>query len=263
MRQAIVSVEDQRFFDHDGIDLRGVAAPSGPDIRSQAIVEGGSTITQQFVKNAYIRNERTLAPKGARGGARLAARAALEQGPDPDRVPQHDLLRERRLRHPAGRTHLLQEERQGARAAPRPPSSPESRRTRRATTPSRTWRTRSCAGSTSSASCSSRGRSRAARTSARSRRRSRRGRGPAPGQRRACAVLRELREGPARREVRRGPCVRRGAQGHDDDRPPHAGARAAGDRADPSQPGRPGRRAGRDRPEDRRREGDVRRPQLP
>ncbi|MGH3109967.1 MAG: transglycosylase domain-containing protein, partial [Gaiellaceae bacterium] len=63
MRQAIVAVEDKRFFEHDGIDLRGVARALWADVRSQAIVEGGSTITQQFVKNAYIRNERTLARK--------------------------------------------------------------------------------------------------------------------------------------------------------------------------------------------------------
>jgi penicillin-binding protein 1A len=63
MRQAIVSVEDQRFFEHNGIDLRGVARALWADVQSQAIVEGGSTITQQFVKNAYIRNERTLARK--------------------------------------------------------------------------------------------------------------------------------------------------------------------------------------------------------
>jgi penicillin-binding protein 1A len=63
MRQAIVSVEDQRFFEHNGIDLRGVARALWADVRSQSIVEGGSTITQQFVKNAYIRNERTLARK--------------------------------------------------------------------------------------------------------------------------------------------------------------------------------------------------------
>ena len=56
MRQAIVSVEDQRFFEHNGIDVRGIARAVWPDLRHKAIVEGGSTITQQFVKNAYIRN---------------------------------------------------------------------------------------------------------------------------------------------------------------------------------------------------------------
>jgi penicillin-binding protein 1A len=63
MRQAIVSVEDQRFFEHNGVDVRGIARALWQDVRHQGIVEGGSTITQQFVKNAYIRNEQTLARK--------------------------------------------------------------------------------------------------------------------------------------------------------------------------------------------------------
>ena len=64
MRQAIVAVEDRRFFERKGgVDLRGVARALWDDIRNQSIVEGGSTITQQFVKNAYIRNQRTLGRK--------------------------------------------------------------------------------------------------------------------------------------------------------------------------------------------------------
>jgi penicillin-binding protein 1A len=82
MRQAIVSVEDQRFFDHNGIDLHGVARALWADIRQQSIVEGGSTITQQFVKNAYIRNEQTIARK-----VREAALAwQLEQRWSKDRI---------------------------------------------------------------------------------------------------------------------------------------------------------------------------------
>jgi penicillin-binding protein 1A len=63
MRQAIVSVEDQRFFEHNGVDMRGIARALWEDIRHKSIVEGGSTITQQFVKNAYVRNERSFARK--------------------------------------------------------------------------------------------------------------------------------------------------------------------------------------------------------
>ena len=82
MRQAIVSVEDQRFFEHNGIDVRGVARALWQDVRQQGIVEGGSTITQQFVKNAYIRNEQTLARK-----VREAALAwQLEQRWSKDRI---------------------------------------------------------------------------------------------------------------------------------------------------------------------------------
>jgi penicillin-binding protein 1A len=82
MRQAIVSVEDQRFFEHNGVDIRGIARALWQDIRQQGIVEGGSTITQQFVKNAYIRNEKTIARK-----VREAALAwQLEQRWSKDRI---------------------------------------------------------------------------------------------------------------------------------------------------------------------------------
>jgi penicillin-binding protein 1A len=82
MRQAIVSVEDQRFYEHNGVDVRGIGRALWQDVQQQSIVEGGSTITQQFVKNAYIRNERTLARK-----VREAALAwQLEQRWSKDRI---------------------------------------------------------------------------------------------------------------------------------------------------------------------------------
>ena len=82
MRQAIVSVEDQRFYEHNGVDVRGIARALWQDVRQQGIVEGGSTITQQFVKNAYIRNEKTVARK-----VREAALAwQLEQDWTKDRI---------------------------------------------------------------------------------------------------------------------------------------------------------------------------------
>ncbi|MSO96007.1 MAG: PBP1A family penicillin-binding protein [Thermoleophilia bacterium] len=82
MRQAIVSVEDQRFYWHNGVDTRGTARALWQDIRSQNIVEGGSTITQQFVKNAYVRNERTIARKVREG----ALAWQLEQRWPKDRI---------------------------------------------------------------------------------------------------------------------------------------------------------------------------------
>ncbi|RDI75291.1 penicillin-binding protein, 1A family [Gaiella occulta] len=82
MRQAIVSVEDRRFYEHNGVDVRGIARAVWQDIRSQSVVEGGSTITQQFVKNAYVTNRRTIARK-----VREAALAwQLEQRWSKDRI---------------------------------------------------------------------------------------------------------------------------------------------------------------------------------
>ena len=63
MKQAIVAVEDKRFYEHNGVDVRGILRAAWEDIRNKAVVEGGSTITQQYVKNAYSRNDQTIARK--------------------------------------------------------------------------------------------------------------------------------------------------------------------------------------------------------
>ena len=63
MKQAIVAIEDRRFWEHQGIDLRGVGRALWADVRNQGFVQGGSTITQQFVKNVYRRNERSIGRK--------------------------------------------------------------------------------------------------------------------------------------------------------------------------------------------------------
>ena len=63
MRHAIVAIEDRRFWEHDGVDLRGIGRALVADIRHQGVVEGGSTITQQFVKNALDRDQKTIARK--------------------------------------------------------------------------------------------------------------------------------------------------------------------------------------------------------
>ena len=63
MKQAIVAVEDRRFWEHKGVDVQGMARAVWADIRSQDVVQGGSTITQQFVKNQYTQQERTVSRK--------------------------------------------------------------------------------------------------------------------------------------------------------------------------------------------------------
>jgi len=63
MKQAIVAVEDRRFWEHRGVDIQGMARAVWADLRSKDIVQGGSTITQQFVKNQYTKQERTVSRK--------------------------------------------------------------------------------------------------------------------------------------------------------------------------------------------------------
>ncbi|HUY70809.1 MAG TPA: PBP1A family penicillin-binding protein [Gaiellaceae bacterium] len=63
MRHAIVAIEDKRFYEHHGIDVRGILRAVWADITQQGTVQGGSTITQQFVKNAINGNAPTFARK--------------------------------------------------------------------------------------------------------------------------------------------------------------------------------------------------------
>ncbi|HEV8250562.1 MAG TPA: PBP1A family penicillin-binding protein [Gaiellaceae bacterium] len=63
MKHSIVAIEDRRFWDHNGIDLRGILRAAWADIRHKQVLEGGSTIVQQFVKNAYLADERSFARK--------------------------------------------------------------------------------------------------------------------------------------------------------------------------------------------------------
>lgn len=62
--QGAVAAEDARFFSHRGLDLRAITRALIADVRARAAVQGGSTITQQYVKNAYIdRPQRTILRK--------------------------------------------------------------------------------------------------------------------------------------------------------------------------------------------------------
>src|SRR4051794_2804911 len=64
MQHAIIAIEDQRFYENQGVDLRGTARALWQDLTSHAAVQGGSTITQQFVKNATrAQQHRTIVEK--------------------------------------------------------------------------------------------------------------------------------------------------------------------------------------------------------
>src|SRR6516164_7678949 len=60
LKEAVISVEDRNFYKHGGIDLRGSLRALVADIRSKRAVQGGSTITQQYVKLAFTGSKRTL-----------------------------------------------------------------------------------------------------------------------------------------------------------------------------------------------------------
>jgi penicillin-binding protein 1A len=82
MKHAIVAAEDKRFYEHRGIDVRGMGRALWADISNRGAVQGGSTITQQFVKNAYLTNQKSIGRK--LGEAALAWQ--LEQRWSKDRI---------------------------------------------------------------------------------------------------------------------------------------------------------------------------------
>ncbi|GAA0378865.1 transglycosylase domain-containing protein [Bacillus horti] len=60
---AFVTIEDQRFYEHGGIDFRAIARALYRDIIARSFVEGGSTITQQLAKNVFLSHEKKLLRK--------------------------------------------------------------------------------------------------------------------------------------------------------------------------------------------------------
>lgn len=60
---AVISVEDHRFYKHNGIDIIAIGRAAINDIKAMSFVEGGSTITQQLAKNMYLTQEKKITRK--------------------------------------------------------------------------------------------------------------------------------------------------------------------------------------------------------
>src|SRR5207244_12594083 len=61
--RAVIAAEDHRFFDHRGLDVRGVVRAAWANARAGRVTQGGSTITQQLVKNRLLTPRRTVMRK--------------------------------------------------------------------------------------------------------------------------------------------------------------------------------------------------------
>ena len=62
-KEAVIAVEDHRFYSHNGIDIFAITRALINDIKAQSFVEGGSTITQQLAKNTYFTQEKKIERK--------------------------------------------------------------------------------------------------------------------------------------------------------------------------------------------------------
>ncbi|WP_254262540.1 penicillin-binding protein 1B [Marinobacterium weihaiense] len=63
LAQALVTVEDRAFYDHWGVSFKGIARAMWVNVRAGRFVQGGSTLTQQLIKNFYLTSDRTLSRK--------------------------------------------------------------------------------------------------------------------------------------------------------------------------------------------------------
>lgn len=67
LQKAVIAIEDARFYEHKGIDIRGIARALVKDVVKGKMVEGGSTITQQLIKNKYLSGKKTIDRKVQEG----------------------------------------------------------------------------------------------------------------------------------------------------------------------------------------------------
>ena len=63
MQQAVVALEDRRFYEHNGLDTRGIGRAIWNNLRAGSKVEGGSTITQQLARTLFLNQEKTYTRK--------------------------------------------------------------------------------------------------------------------------------------------------------------------------------------------------------
>ncbi|MDJ0894259.1 MAG: PBP1A family penicillin-binding protein [Alphaproteobacteria bacterium] len=61
--QAVIAIEDRRFYGHHGVDFWGIARAAWANVRAGRFAQGGSTITQQLAKNLFLTPERTIKRK--------------------------------------------------------------------------------------------------------------------------------------------------------------------------------------------------------
>jgi penicillin-binding protein 1B len=77
--RAVLAIEDRRFFDHSGVDLGGLTRAVLRNVGDERMGQGGSTITQQLVKNTYLSPEKTIRRKYAEAMLSVALERRLSK----------------------------------------------------------------------------------------------------------------------------------------------------------------------------------------
>lgn len=79
MQEAIIAVEDKRFYTHQGVDLWAILRALVRDLQSRDFSEGGSTITQQLAKNLFLPSDKTLSRKIKEAGYAIKIELTLSK----------------------------------------------------------------------------------------------------------------------------------------------------------------------------------------
>lgn len=79
LQQAILMMEDHRFYQHSGIDPEGILRAMLVNLQSGDVVEGGSTITQQLAKNLFLSQDQTFGRKAEEAALALALERAYSK----------------------------------------------------------------------------------------------------------------------------------------------------------------------------------------
>lgn len=77
--RAVIAVEDRRFYGHHGVDPVGILRAALANVRSGGVVQGGSTLTQQLMKNFFLSEERNLRRKAVEAAMALLAERRYEK----------------------------------------------------------------------------------------------------------------------------------------------------------------------------------------
>ena len=100
MKDAMVSVEDRRFYEHPGVDPIGILRSVGVRAKAGHWTQGGSTITQQLARNIFLTNNKNFGrANSASGILALALERKFSKERDPRTLSQQGLFRRRQLRH--------------------------------------------------------------------------------------------------------------------------------------------------------------------
>ena len=138
VKLAVLAAEDASFYEHEGLNYFGMLRALVVNLRSGRTRQGGSTITQQVVKNVLLDPERSFRRKMREVILARRLEQQISEGRDPRALPEPHLLRPRSLRHRGGGAVLLRQDRARGQRSPRRRCSPVCPRapssTRRGTT---------------------------------------------------------------------------------------------------------------------------------